>query len=588
MIPSDFIDDLLSKVDIVDIIDEQVPLKKGGQNYMACCPFHKEKSPSFTVSPSKQFYHCFGCGAHGSAIGFVMEYQGLAFVEAVEYLADRTGLKVPKTHNPIEAAVSKQKKALKLTLEDLCLQAAQFYQNQLPKNQRASLYVQGRSLSAQTIEHYGIGYSPNDWQALQAIFPNYPNEQLVQTGLVIEKEGKYYDRFRDRIMFPIRNQTGHVIGFGGRILDQGEPKYLNSPETPLFEKGKELYGLFEARAAIKEHNRVLVVEGYMDAVTLFQHGIQYAVAALGTATSATHIKTLFRQTNDVYFAFDGDNAGQKAAWRALENALPLLQDDKTLHFLFLPAEHDPDSYVQAFGKEQFEILLLENSQTLSKYFFRHLCQDLDLNNQEGKAELIKKAKPLIQQIKAKALHYLLMQQLSSLVDIDLHDLMQLVDDAPLKRTTRMKSYRLPVKTFRQPDMPPLVQKQIITLLINPQWASYIEIPEYLSVNGDFACLAYLTDMLKLHPKITSSAQVLEHVRGSQYESDLIQLFKQAFESIEQEIEQTDEAKQAFIEGMHKILADNKKLQIQQLTFKTKQGGLTPAENRLLLALLCRS
>ncbi len=588
MIPSDFIDDLLTKVDIVDIIDEQIPLKKGGQNYMACCPFHKEKSPSFTVSPSKQFYHCFGCGAHGSAIGFIMEYQGLGFVEAVEFIADRAGLKVPKSQsNPLDAAISKKKKELKVTLEDLTAQAATFYQKSLLQDSRATQYIQNRGLSLETIEHFGIGYAPNGWQPLQSIFTDYPNENLIQSGLVIVNEDKHYDRFRDRIMFPIRNQTGHIIGFGGRVLDKGEPKYLNSPETPLFEKGKELYGLYEARGAIKDKQRVLVVEGYMDAVSLYQFGIEYAVAALGTATTAMHIKVLFRQTSDVYFAFDGDTAGQKAAWRALENALALLQDDKALHFLFLPEEHDPDSYIRQYGKDAFETLLIDHSLPLSKYFFKHLSEYLNLDTQEGKAELIKKARPLIQQIKAPALNYLLMQQLSDIVEIEVHDLMQIVDHAPLQRKNSFKNYRLPNNTYKQPSIPPLVQKQIITLLINPEWASYIEIPEYLSVDGDFACLAYLTDMLKLHPKITSSAQVLEHIRNSQYEDDLNLLFKQAFESIEQEIEQTDEAKQAFIEGMQKILTDSKKAQIQQLTLKTKQGRLTPEESRLLLALLCR-
>ncbi len=587
MIPSDFIDDLLAKVDIVDVIDEQVPLKKGGQNFMACCPFHKEKSPSFTVSPTKQFYHCFGCGAHGSAIGFVMEYQGLAFVEAVTFLADRVGLKVPKSAEQGNPALAKRKKELKLSLEDVMAQAATFYESSLKHNSHAINYLQQRHLSQETIAHFGIGYAPNDWQALQASFADYPNEHLIQAGLVINKEDKHYDRFRDRIMFPIRNQTGHVVAFGGRVIDKGEPKYLNSPETPLFEKGKELYGLYEARGAIKDANRALVVEGYMDAVMLYQHGIEYTVAALGTATSAAHIKMLFRHTSDVYFAFDGDLAGKKAAWRALENALPLLQDDKALHFLFLPEEHDPDSYVQAFGKAQFETLLLDSSQPFSKYFFKHLSEDIHLATQEGKAELIKVARPLIQQIKAPALNYLLMQQLSQMVDIELHDLMQLIEQAPLKRQAKLKNYHLPVKTFRQPNMSPLVQKQIVTLLINPEWASYIEIPEYLSLDGDFACLAYLTDMLKCLPKISSSAQVLEHVRGSQYEVDLNQLFRQAFESIEQELEQTDEARQAFIEGMQKILTDSKKVQIQQLTLKTKQGGLSSEESRLLLALLCR-
>ena len=396
MIPSDFIDELLAKVDIVDIIDEHVPLKKGGANYMACCPFHKEKSPSFSVSPHKQFYHCFGCGAHGSAIGFIMEYQGLSFSEAVQYLADRVGMTVPRVKgrndNPEQRAERKKKQQ---TLEETTQAAADFYRQQLKLYPVAQNYLQQRGLNADIIEHYGLGYAPEGWQPLAQVFQPYPNTALVESGMVIDNEGKHYDRFRHRVMFPIRDPRGQVIGFGGRVLDDSKPKYLNSPDTPLFDKGRNLYGLYEGRSAIKEAGRILVVEGYMDVVALAQFGIGYGVAALGTATTAEHVKILMRQTDSVYFCFDGDAAGRKAAWRALENALPQLKDDKSLHFLFLPEQHDPDSYIRAHGKTEFEDALLHQSKPLSEYFWDALSENLNLRTQEGKSQLVKASAPLL-------------------------------------------------------------------------------------------------------------------------------------------------------------------------------------------------
>lgn len=440
MIPSDFIDELLAKTDIVDIIDEQVPLKKGGANYMACCPFHKEKTPSFSVSPTKQFYHCFSCGAHGSAIGFVMEHQGLSFPEAVQFLADRVGMIVPKVRgqndNPEVRAERKKKQQ---TLEETTAAAADFYAQQLKFNPAAKAYLDKRGLSAEVIAHYGLGYAPDGWQPLTQVFQPYPNTALVDTGMVIDNEGRYYDRFRHRIMFPIRNPRGQVIGFGGRVLDDSKPKYLNSPDTPLFDKGKNLYGLYEGRAAVKEVGRILVVEGYMDVVALAQFGVGYGVAALGTATTAEHVKILMRQADSIYFCFDGDSAGRKAAWRALENALPQLKDDKSLHFLFLPEEHDPDSYIRAYGKAQFEDALLNQSKPLSEYFWEHLSDGIHLNTQEGKAELVKTSSPLLAQITAPALAYLLKQRLSELVGIDPDNLAQLLGQEAPKRHVKQKT-----------------------------------------------------------------------------------------------------------------------------------------------------
>lgn len=585
MIPSDFIDELLAKVDIVDIIDEQVPLKKGGANYMACCPFHKEKTPSFSVSPTKQFYHCFSCGAHGSAIGFVMEHQGLSFPEAVQFLADRVGMIVPKVRgqndNPEVRAERKKKQQ---TLEETTAAAADFYAQQLKFNPAAKAYLDKRGLSAEVIAHYGLGYAPDGWQPLTQVFQPYPNTALVDTGMVIDNEGRYYDRFRHRIMFPIRNPRGQVIGFGGRVLDDSKPKYLNSPDTPLFDKGKNLYGLYEGRAAVKEAGRILVVEGYMDVVALAQFGVGYGVAALGTATTAEHVKILMRQADSIYFCFDGDSAGRKAAWRALENALPQLKDDKSLHFLFLPEEHDPDSYIRAYGKAQFEDALLNQSKPLSEYFWEHLSDGINLNTQEGKAELVKTSSPLLAQITAPALAYLLKQRLSELVGIDPDNLAQLLGQEAPKRHVKQKNYKLPPISVKQPVMPTLVQRQIRSLLINPDWAAYIDLPDYLALDGDFACLANLAETIKNHPSVPATAQVLEHMRGSPYEETINRIFRSALQSEEMEGGGEEDCENFQI-GIKKLLNELKYSQIETLKQKSLQSGLNESEKKLLLSLL---
>ena len=585
MIPSDFIDELLAKVDIVDIIDEQVPLKKGGANYMACCPFHKEKTPSFSVSPTKQFYHCFSCGAHGSAIGFVMEHQGLSFPEAVQFLADRVGMVVPKVRgqndNPEVRAERKKKQQ---TLEETTAAAADFYAQQLKFNPAAKAYLDKRGLSAEVIAHYGLGYAPDGWQLLAQVFQPYPNTALVDTGMVIDNEGRHYDRFRHRIMFPIRNPRGQVIGFGGRVLDDSKPKYLNSPDTPLFDKGKNLYGLYEGRAAVKEAGRILVVEGYMDVVALAQFGVGYGVAALGTATTAEHVKILMRQADSIYFCFDGDSAGRKAAWRALENALPQLKDDKSLYFLFLPEEHDPDSYIRAYGKAQFEDALLNQSKPLSEYFWEHLSDDLNLNTQEGKAELVKTSSPLLAQITAPALAYLLKQRLSELVGIDPDNLARLLGQEAPKRHVKQKSYKLPPISVKQPVMLTLVQRQIRSLLINPDWAAYIDLPDYLALDGDFACLANLAETIKSHAAVPATAQVLEYMRGSPYEETVNQIFQSTLYSEEME-GGGEEDRENFQIGMKKLLNELKYKQIETLKQKSLQSGLNENEKKLLLSLL---
>ena len=584
MIPQDFVDDLLAKTDIVDVIDQYVPLKKGGANYMACCPFHKEKTPSFSVSPSKQFYHCFGCGAHGSAIGFVMEHQGLGFVEAVQLLADRVGMSVPnvREENPQAAAQRAAKKQQQQTLEQVVQAACTFYEQQLPRSPQAWQYVTGRGLSPEIIAHYGIGYAPEGWSPLAQVFQPYPSAALIDSGMVLDNEGRQYDRFRHRIMFPIRNISGQVIGFGGRVLDDSKPKYLNSPDTPLFDKGKNLYGLYEARAAVQEAGRILVVEGYMDVVALAQFGIGYCVAALGTATTAEHVRLLMRQTDNIYFCFDGDAAGRKAAWRALENALPQLKDGKSLHFLFLPAEHDPDSYVREHGRERFEQLLLERSRPLSAYFWDALTEHSDLSTQEGKAELVRRAAPLLTQISAPTLSYLLRQELSEKVGIDPANLALLMGQAAPQRHIAAKSYRLPRETFRQPESLTLAQKQIRTLLFNPDWAAGVAFPDYLVPEGDSACLAEMAALLHDNPKL-DTARLLEKFRDSPYSSLLGYINRNSRQDAGSE-DRSPEKRREFDECMLRLVQEMKNRQIEALKQK---GSLNAEEKQLLLKLLSR-
>lgn len=397
MIPKPFIDELLARVDIVDVVGKSVKLKKAGANLLGLCPFHNEKTPSFTVSPAKQFYHCFGCGASGSALKFLMEHHGLSFPEAVRELAHEVGLDVPQG-DPRENAAAAEKARQHLALTDWMDKAATFYQQRLRHSPAAIEYLKARGLDGRTALHFGMGYAPAGWRNLEGVLPDYAGAEAVECGLVIAGEqGKRYDRFRERVMFPIRNQRGRVIGFGGRVLGQGEPKYLNSPEGPLFSKGRELYGLWEAREAIRVAGLVVVVEGYMDVVMLHQHGFPQVVAALGTAATAHHLQKLMRVTDHVVFAFDGDAAGRRAAWRALENALPMLSDSKRLGFLFLPAEHDPDSFVRAEGLAAFEARVA-SALPLSSFLMKELASQGDVDTPDGRARMQAALKPLVQQM----------------------------------------------------------------------------------------------------------------------------------------------------------------------------------------------
>ena len=419
MIPQSFITDLLNRVDIVDVVGRYVQLKKGGANFMGLGPFHNEKSPSFTVSPTKQFYHCFGCGAHGTSIGFLIDYSGMGFIDAVKELAQNVGMVVPDADDKIAPAQRAANQAQSLALTDAMTQACDFYRGQLRGADSAIAYLKKRGLTGEVAARFGIGYAPSGWDSLKAVFPDYAALALVESGLVIDKvdeEGgnkKRYDRFRERIMFPIRNTKGQVIGFGGRVLDQGEPKYLNSPETPLFQKGFELYGLFEARQAIRDAGYVLVTEGYMDVVALAQWGFPQAVATLGTACTSTHVQKMLRQTDTVIFSFDGDRAGRKAARRALEACLPQVSDNKTIKFLFLPAEHDPDSFVRERGFEAFEQEINE-AMPLSQFLLREVAGENDLSTPEGRARAQFDAKPLLQAMTPTSLRLQIVRGLASM------------------------------------------------------------------------------------------------------------------------------------------------------------------------------
>ena len=446
MIPPAFIQDLLARVDIVDVVGRHVQLKKGGANLMGLCPFHGEKSPSFSVSPSKQFYHCFGCGASGDAIRFLTEYSGMSFVDAVKDLSQQVGLQVPEEDvSPAEREQAAAQKQRRSTLTDVLAKAAEAYRKQLKQSPRAIDYLKGRGLSGEIAAQFGLGYAPDGWRSLASVFPSYDDPLLEESGMVIAKEAedgsgdeadrRRYDRFRDRIMFPIRSVQGDVIGFGGRVLDRGEPKYLNSPETPVFSKGRELYGLFEGRAAVRQRGYALVVEGYMDVVALAQSGFGNAVATLGTACTPDHLQKLFRFTDSVVFSFDGDKAGRRAAGRALEASLPHASDTRTIRFLFLPAEHDPDSYVREFGAAAFEACVAQ-AVPLSRQLIEAAGEGCDLGSAEGRAHLLANAKPLWSALPDGALKRQLLVDLAAAARDDADQLLRQWGHAPTRPAAR--------------------------------------------------------------------------------------------------------------------------------------------------------
>jgi DNA primase len=577
VIPDSFKQDLLNRVDIVDVISGRVQLRKSGANWVGLCPFHGEKTPSFTVSQAKQFYHCFGCGAHGNAIGFLMEYGGLGYIEALKELAEGVGLKLPemaggeRRPKPAEEGPD---------LYEFLAQAARHYRESLKTSPRAIDYLKGRGLTGKTAARFGIGYAPAGWQGLAQVFPRYEEKALVECGLVIENEGKRYDRFRDRVMFPILNQRGIVVGFGGRVLEGDDgPKYLNSPETPVFEKGRELYGLPQARDAIRGEGRVVVVEGYMDVVMLAQHGVENAVATLGTATTLVHVQKLLRQAEEVVFCFDGDAAGRRAAWHALEVSLEALSDRKTVRFLFLPAEHDPDSFVRERGAEAFE-REVKQAEPLSSFLLATLCGRTDLGTLEGRSRLIADAKPLVKRIAAAALRVQLVKALAEAASI-----------APVE-TARLLEVRDGAITHWGRPAPQRADRTAVAIdgrVERELTACLLAAPE-LALELDFACLdttrpdaataGELASFLQREPGVRTVAGVLEAFRDSEHERNLA-----AAERVLLELQlDRDAAAAVFRDAQVNLLNRLRKARHSALAERVRAGTATDAERAEYVAL----
>lgn len=499
-IPPAFIDQLLSRTDIVELIDSRVDLRKSGRDYSACCPFHSEKSPSFTVSQQKQFYHCFGCGAHGNAIGFLMAYEHLEFLEAVEELARQAGLEVPRTQGPDPDRYA--------PLLDWLARAEQYFRQQLalPAHEAARAYLVRRGLDTATCDTFGIGYAPPGWDGLYRTLTaaGAPPKELSSAGLIVIKDqGGAYDRFRDRIMFPIRDRRGRCIAFGGRALDNDNtPKYLNSPETPCFHKGRELYGFFEARTRERQLQTLLVVEGYMDVVALSQHGIGYAVATLGTATTPEHLERLFRTVKDVVFCFDGDRAGRQAAWRALDNALPFVRDGRKISFLFLPEGEDPDSLVRQEGREAFERRITQAT-PLSDYFFEQLRTEADLNSLDGRARFMERARPLVQKLPDSVFRDMMLVRLDETAKVVTTRLSVSIPPPRSPRTKRQYLDRKPA---------PLA---LALLLNDPRLATLAgDLSPLRAADGAIGVLVELIEFLQSHPHIDTAARILARYEGT--------------------------------------------------------------------------
>ncbi|HET7364021.1 MAG TPA: DNA primase [Burkholderiales bacterium] len=563
MIPDSFKQDLLNRVDIVDVVSRYVQLKKGGANYLGLCPFHNEKTPSFTVSPAKQFYHCFGCGAHGNAVGFLMAYSTLGYVDAVKELAASVGMQVPEWRPP--GAQDAARRERETDLYALMEKAMDFYRAELKKSPRAIEYLKGRGLTGEIAARFRIGYAPDDWQALKAAFPEYDNAALVEAGLVIQNEGKRYDRFRDRVMFPIFNARGAVIGFGGRVIGDGEPKYLNSPETPLFEKGRELYGLLHARDAIRAAGHVLVVEGYMDVVALAQHEVANAVATLGTATTPVHVAKLLRLADAVVFCFDGDAAGRKAAWRALEVSLPLAPDHKPIRFLFLPEGEDPDTYVRRHGKEGFEGKLRE-AETLSQFLLAQLRADCDLNTAEGRSRLISIAKPHVQKVAAPALRLQLINEIAQLARVSEGEIDRLLELPGRPRYGRPAPPRV---RYTAPDSPEW--SLLYSALCNLSLIEHID-GSLLSDRAESKALLAIRDACREFEEEPSLGLVLDRLQGSPW----LEIVLRAHRYAEDIRFSAEEAESEFGEALVKLDLARRKRELDEL----RAGGLASREQQI--------
>jgi DNA primase len=572
VIPESFVQELLARIDIVDVVERYVPLRKAGINFSACCPFHSEKTPSFTVSPTKQFYHCFGCGAHGSAIGFLMQHAGIGFVDAVEELASSLGLQVP------QETARRAEHARKAPLTELMARAMRFYRNQLKQSPAAIDYLKGRGLTGEIAARFGMGYAPDDWQALQQVFPEYNEAALVECGLVIvNDQGRRYDRFRDRVMFPIFDQRSNVIGFGGRVMGAGEPKYLNSPETPLFEKGRELYGLTQARQGIRDSDTVIVVEGYMDVVALAQHGVTNAVATLGTACTPHHVQKLLRQASRVVFCFDGDAAGRKAAWRALEASLEPLSDDKSVGFLFLPAEHDPDSFVRSEGAAEFQRQIRQPT-PLTEFLMRGLKGQLDLSSAEGRAHLVHEAKPYLTRLAAPILRVQLTKAVAEAAAMT-----QAEVEAQCGLKPPMRGRPAPPK-MRQRPSPRSIEHALLEIVARrPEWSARLPLELIDGTQVEGAALLAIANATE-HGELPSGGFgiLLEFFRGSDHERTLSILAA----TLAEEEEDSASLDAVFSDAIARLRAAADRREIDALTARARQG-LSAEERTRLTALLAR-
>jgi len=581
-IPQHFIDALIARTDIVELIGTRVPLKKSGREYKACCPFHAEKTPSFWVSPDKQFYHCFGCGKHGTVLGFLMDHDHMAFPEAVEELATRLGLEVPHEGGAERSAARADE-----PLYELMASVARYYREQLAREPRARDYLAKRGLTAETLERFTIGYAPNSWNELLRRFGAGDAERqlLAAAGLIIERERgsnreseRYYDRFRDRVMFPIRDARGRVIAFGGRIIDAGEPKYLNSPETPLFHKGRELYGLFEARRARRNLERLVVVEGYMDAVSLHQSGIDYAVATLGTATTAEHFRRIFRVVPTVVFAFDGDRAGRAAAWRALQQALPEAREGREIRFLFLPHGHDPDTLIAAEGGAAFEQRFAA-AVPLSEYLVRELSEQTELGSADGRARFAEHARPLFARVPEGVYRELLLERLARVVGLTPARLEALwtgaKPDAPSTSSPPPARRSAAARPARGAGRGTLVRQAIIRLLHYPAIALEVTASERAGLDASeepgVPLLRELLDDLRAQPA-QIAAQVIQRWMGHK-EGETLQKLLALEEVITGAAAATEELRAALMK-----LADQAAgKRLQALEARSRTGSLSPEE-----------
>ncbi len=558
-IPQPFIDDLLTRADIVDVIGRRVPLKKAGREYQACCPFHSEKTPSFTVSPTKQFYYCFGCGAHGSALGFLMEYERLSFPEAIEELATSLGLDVPR-----EAAFEQGPD--RRPLYEVVEKAASFYANQLRSHSAAPMavdYLRDRGVSGEVAARFRLGFAPPGWDNLLRELGTDDSAiaSLRESGLITEQDGKRYDRLRERIIFPIRDTRGRVIGFGGRLLGDGKPKYLNSPETPVFHKGRELYGLYEARQADAHPPRLLVVEGYMDVIALAQFGISYCVATLGTATTADHLEKLYRATPEVVFCFDGDRAGRDAAWKALQVTLPLMRDGRQARFLFLPDGEDPDTLVRQVGAEAMETMIGE-AQPLSEFLFEKLASQVDMGSLDGRARLGELAKPLLARLPAGVFSDMMQQALSVRIGLDL--------PAAKKPQTTAKRPRI---SRPQGSIPPI--RRAVALLVQHPELGALKLPvgwETLDSPG-ITLLQQLLAAVAQHPDI-SPAALVERWEDATTRSQLGKLAVLDLGVI-------DDATDQFIGTLRGLAQERLRNERESLLEKSRASGLTDEEKQRL-------